>query len=411
MKGKLKTYQYYGAAKKRRWPLIAGVVVGILLFSGGGYAFYQRQTPAPVTNQAATPTLPEPKATVTPTSVAGKYLFSGTIVLARAVERGALSGGTYDYSQPFSAMSTFEPATYDAWLADMECPVTPAVISYEQQVQNLIFNCRTDWLPELAKYYKFLNLANNHTADMGADGFLETQKNIEAAGIQTIGNYRPSVLEDNCDVMAVPVRVKMSDASVQKGTLPIAFCAFHYFSFRPGAGEMEQVAEYAKVMPVFSFMHAGVEYLPKAGTDQTNIARNLIDLGSEFVIGNSPHWVQNSEAYKGKLIAYSTGNFIFDQLDAETNRGLNISTTMEVSYDDNVAKWLAIGESCKARNDDCLQKAQIQGLKKISLKLTHEPIASSGGNRTVTKRATPAVQKAVEERLEWSKTLAGLTNN
>ena len=65
--------------------------------------------------------------------------------------------------------------------------------------------------------------------------FLQTQKNIEAAGIQTVGNYRPSALEDDCDVMAVPVRVVKTDEKIEKATLPIAFCAFHYFSFRPGS--------------------------------------------------------------------------------------------------------------------------------------------------------------------------------
>ena len=27
------------------------------------------------------------------------------------------------------------------------------IVSYEQQIKNLIFNCRPEWLPELAKYY------------------------------------------------------------------------------------------------------------------------------------------------------------------------------------------------------------------------------------------------------------------
>lgn len=173
---------------------------------------------------------------------------------------------------------------------------------------------------------------------------------------------------------------------------------------------MEQVKQISEFMPVFSFMHAGAEYLPKAGTDQVNIAHQLIDYGSEFVIGNSPHWVQNSEAYKGKLIAYSTGNFIFDQLEEETNRGVSIAATISVDYDDNVASWLALGESCKLRNDDCFERAKAQGLTKLKLRLSYDPIATTGGNRTVTKKASSAVQKAVEARLDWQKTLAGLIN-
>ncbi len=338
-------------------------------------------------------------------------MFSGTIVLARAVERGALVGGKYDYSQPFSQLSTFEPQKYDGWLADMECPVTGNNVSYEQQIQNLVFNCRIEWLPEFSKYFKFVNLANNHTNDQGAAGFLETQINLEATGIQTVGNYRPTVTKDNCEVMALPVRIKMSDKTEKKATLPVAMCAFHYFSFRPSPGEMEAIETYAKVMPVFGLMHAGVEYLATAGADQTNIARRMIDLGSEFVIGNSPHWVQNSEAYKGKLIAYSTGNFIFDQIDYETQRGLSIDTTFEIEYNENLEKWLSLGEKCQKRGDNCLEQAVALGLTKPKLKLTHQPVASVGGSRKITKKADAVLQKAVEVRLDWPKTLLGLTNN
>ena len=77
--------------------------------------------------------------------------------------------------------------------------------------------------------------------------------------------------------------------------------------------------KYADIMPVVGLMQVGQEYVAKAGSDQEFVGRSIIDGGAEFVIGNSPHWVQNSDVYKNKLIFYSTGNFIFDQLDKETN--------------------------------------------------------------------------------------------
>ena len=91
----------------------------------------------------------------------GRYMFHGTIVLARAVEKYAYG----DYTQPFSQMSTFNPSAYDAWAADFECPITTHVVPYETQIQHLVFNCRPEWLPELTKYVQLFNLANNHTAD------------------------------------------------------------------------------------------------------------------------------------------------------------------------------------------------------------------------------------------------------
>ena len=39
----------------------------------------------------------------------------------------------------------------------------------------------------------------------------------------------------------------------------------------------------------------------------------LIDAGADLVVGHHPHYVQGIEAYHGKLIFYSLGNFVFYQ--------------------------------------------------------------------------------------------------
>src|SRR5262249_30205876 len=43
------------------------------------------------------------------------------------------------------------------------------------------------------------------------------------------------------------------------------------------------------------------------------VAHAAIDAGASIVIGHHPHVLQGFEWYKGKLIAYSLGNLIFDQ--------------------------------------------------------------------------------------------------
>ncbi len=332
------------------------------------------------------------------TEVNGRYLFNGTIVLARAVERDAKG----DYNQPFSKMSTLRPELYDAWEADLECPVTTKVFTFAQQVAATAFNCRPQWLPALSKYVQFVSLAGNHTHDMGVAGFPETVNHLQKAGIQAIGNYSPKIKKDICEVVALPVRLKKDDGSQSKGQLPVAFCAWHYFAFSPETGEIETAQRYARVMPVFGFMHAGAEYLPSAGALQRDIARRIIDNGAEFVVGNSPHWVQDTDVYKKKLIVYSTGNFIFDQVDPETQRGASLDMSLEIPYDDNVAKWLALGKSCKARTDTCLEQAKKAGLTKVKFTLLYDAVASMGGSNKITQKATPALQAAVEKRLNWA---------
>lgn len=392
---------YTDDRSKRRWQrpaliLGAAIIAGLAAF-GGMRLFSQPEPPQKNASASNSHTEAGKKDSVTAQSLSGRYLFNGTIVLARMVEKAA----GQDLSQPFSQMSSFEPEKYDAMTLDWECPTTEDVIPYATQVSNLLFNCHKKWLPEVSKHFSIVSLANNHSSDLGAEAFTQTQKNLEAAGIQTYGHYDPSVADDACEIIALPVRLDMPDKTQQKGTLPLAFCAWHYFFRTPKAGELEVMKQYAKIMPVFGFMHAGAEYYATAAPDQEAIARNIIDMGAEFVIGNSPHWVQNGEVYKGKPIFYSTGNFIFDQIDYETMRGLSIDVTASVPYSANVGKWLALGESCKARTDTCLETIKSQKLQKYPIKLTYDVVGSSGGSRRITKKADTTLQKAIEERVGW----------
>lgn len=54
-----------------------------------------------------------------------------------------------------------------------------------------------------------------------------------------------------------------------------------------------------------------------------------IDAGADMVIGHHPHVVQTTEWYKNKFIAYSLGNFIFDQyFSDETMQGLLVDAVV-----------------------------------------------------------------------------------
>ena len=44
---------------------------------------------------------------------------------------------------------------------------------------------------------------------------------------------------------------------------------------------------------------------------QRALYRRFIDSGADLVLGHHSHVVQGLEAYRGRLIAYSLGNFVF----------------------------------------------------------------------------------------------------
>src|SRR5471030_711730 len=62
---------------------------------------------------------------------------------------------------------------------------------------------------------------------------------------------------------------------------------------------------------VIPYFHWGIEGKYEPYDVQQNIARFAIDNGADAVIGSHPHVIQSMENYKGKLIAYSMGNFCF----------------------------------------------------------------------------------------------------
>lgn len=382
--------------KHRRWTRFL-IILPVLAVGVGVYALFVRNDNPPDVINKITQTVSEPQ----PKTVKGRYLVSGTIVLDRVV---ASEAGD-DYSQPFSQLDTL--GEFDEGIADLECPVTDSSYVSVKGQENPRFNCQPHWLPQLKKYFGIIKLAGNHTYDMGAAGFTETVERLQKAGIQAVGHHNPHVEKDNCKVVAFPVRLQISDGSEEKGTLPIAVCAFNYkIIFAPEAGEIETIQRYAKIMPVFGLLQSGAEYITTASAQQRSYAHKIIDAGAAFVIANGTHYVQDSEVYKNKLIVYSLGNFIFDQTDYETMRALSIAVDITVNYDENVSKWLALGSKCNitAREDNCLAEAEKEGLTKINLSLKFEPIGSSGGVRQITKRADATLQKAIEQRLNWAQT-------
>ena len=58
-------------------------------------------------------------------------------------------------------------------------------------------------------------------------------------------------------------------------------------------------------------IHWGVEGDNYPQDSQINLAHKAIDSGADLVIGHHPHVLQGMECYKGRMIAYSMGNFCF----------------------------------------------------------------------------------------------------
>jgi poly-gamma-glutamate synthesis protein (capsule biosynthesis protein) len=62
---------------------------------------------------------------------------------------------------------------------------------------------------------------------------------------------------------------------------------------------------------VIPFVHWGEENEPANNREKT-FARKMIDAGADIIVGSHPHVTQGAQYYKGNLIVYSLGNFLFN---------------------------------------------------------------------------------------------------
>ena len=73
-----------------------------------------------------------------------------------------------------------------------------------------------------------------------------------------------------------------------------------------------------------------MEYETKARAAEQELGRALIHSGADLVIGGHPHVVQETETYGEGWIAFSLGNFVFDQgFSDETMRGVALEVTVK----------------------------------------------------------------------------------
>jgi poly-gamma-glutamate synthesis protein (capsule biosynthesis protein) len=60
-------------------------------------------------------------------------------------------------------------------------------------------------------------------------------------------------------------------------------------------------------------VHWGTEFEAHPAPGQIEAAHLLVDAGADLVLGHHPHVLQDIERYHGGVIAYSLGNFVFDE--------------------------------------------------------------------------------------------------
>ena len=156
--------------------------------------------------------------------------------------------------------------------------------------------------------FTVLNLANNHAYDFGPDGNRQTRAALEKAGLLHTG---------------APGQVTVVEVKGFK----VAVVGFSSYPWSQSVVDVEAAAALVRDAKrradlVVVQMHVGAEgadrthvrpgtelFLGENRGDPIRFSRAVVDAGADLVIGHGPHVMRAMEFYKGRLIAYSLGNF------------------------------------------------------------------------------------------------------
>lgn len=240
--------------------------------------------------------------------------FAGDIMLDRTVASRTRQSGNPSY--PFAKLPPDWFTSPDYAVANLEGPVTDRRRSPEKSID---FMFDPAWLPRLkALGIDAVSQANNHALDQGAAGYEDSVSRLRSAGFAVFGHQ----VHDGQIALATTtvrgLRVAMLGYNTTDNPLD-----------RASASSVIAMADASSDI-VIAFLHWGNEYRSKPDPSSIDTAHWLIDQGVDVVIGAHPHWTQGISSYKGRPIAWSLGNFIFDQdWSLETRQGLSVDLLVD----------------------------------------------------------------------------------
>jgi gamma-polyglutamate biosynthesis protein CapA len=157
-------------------------------------------------------------------------------------------------------------------------------------------------------------LANNHILDYGQIGLKDTINNLNALGIEWFGcEGVTSVIGDaNNEVELLGYCSYNTNPSFPSSHPHSSVNMGHKSSILKSL----QSAKKKGRTPVLS-MHSGQEHVPMPSWDDVEFARSLAKDFDYLYVGHHPHVAQGCEQIDKSYIAYSLGNFLFDDVYTE----------------------------------------------------------------------------------------------
>jgi poly-gamma-glutamate synthesis protein (capsule biosynthesis protein) len=242
-------------------------------------------------------------------------LFAGDIMMDRGVKKSVKKNFVGDYSALFDKSKELTEilTQSDISFANLEGPASEE----GADLKNLYsFRMEPAVIPTLKSAgFDILSVANNHAGDWGRTAFADTLSRLKENEILYTGGgntkdeaEKPVIIEKYgikigylgfSDVGPAYLKADQEKAGV-------------LLANDPRINEIINTASKQVDYLIVTF-HFGDEYKDKHNQRQEYLAHLAIDNGAKIVIGHHPHTIEDTEIYKNGFIAYSLGNFIFDQ--------------------------------------------------------------------------------------------------
>ena len=176
--------------------------------------------------------------------------------------------------------------------------------------------------------FDVLGLANNHTLDYGPAGLADTVGALHDAGLATVGAIgedgvnRPLIRDINGVRLAFLAFNAVPDPHPDGICATTASCWPRPAVWEPVEGAKAIADARAQADAVIVSIHWGFEYEPRPDPFQESVAESMLAVGADLVVGHHPHVAQPIVVAGKQVIAYSLGNFVFDQYAGDTRQGL-----------------------------------------------------------------------------------------
>ena len=204
----------------------------------------------------------------------------------------------------------------DFTIGNLECVIARSGTKVEKPYN---FRADTRCIPLLSRYFDAVCVANNHSGDFGPEALVEQCQHLEQANLRYFGGgrnlaeaHRPLIIEAHGLRIAVLGYNEFKPRSFEAGE---SRAGVAWSEDEHVLRDIQLARTQYKADLVIPFMHWGYEVQPEPNDRQRDFSRVMIDAGADVVVGGHPHITQGAEYYKGHLIVYSLGNFVFDSFD------------------------------------------------------------------------------------------------